>query len=455
MAIVQSLFSQFVEKYFSQIVGRVTERFNDRKEEEQLLHKRMLSEDYSADMTWKSAGINHSVVAADIVSLGSRLPLKKRGSLSTASGQLPKVGMKYRKDEKDITDMNIMIARGTNEATIAGKMFNDVPKSIKGIDLRNEILFLEGFSTGMCLVDSENNDGTGIRVDYGYKEENTCHAITAPWGTPSATPVTDLQQLFDKAVDDSNAINHIWLSEKRFNDIRRSDEGKDLAARFLNMVVTGTPPTPKRSVMLEALGDEFGATFHIVKSSIRIEKPDGSFDSVKPFAEDNVVATPTENVGRLVYGTLAEETNPVEGVTYEKSGSYILVSEFSNNEPLEEYTASQAICLPVIDGVDEIYILHTDSTEARFSVNPSELSFGAEGGTQRVDLHYDGNLGDVVVQVQADGDWVKANRKGDKILVKVSANEGEENRTATVGAGILTGGRFDPVEISISQTAAE
>lgn len=450
MAIVKSLFSQFVEKYFSGIVAKVTEKYNDKPKEEQLMFERMLTEDYSADMTWKSAGINHSVVAADVVSLGSRLPLKKRGSLSTAAGQLPKVGVKYRKDEKDITDMNIMIARGTNEATIAGKMFNDVSKAIKGVKLRNEILFLQGFSTGMCLVDSENNDGTGIRVDYGYKEENTLHAITAPWGNQSATPVTDLQQLFDKALEDSNAINHIWISEKRFNDIRRSAEGKELAARFLNMVIVSTPPTPKRSVMLEALGDEFGATFHIVKSSIRIEKPDGSFDSVKPFAEDNVIATPTEDVGRLVYGTLAEETNPVDGVTYEKSGSYILVSEFSNNEPLEEYTASQAICLPVIDGVDEIYVLHTDSTGTELSVDPSELSFAAEGGTQKVDIHYDGGLGGLIVHAQDD--WVKANRKGDKITVKVSANDGESSRTSTVLVADTDG--TASATITVTQAAA-
>lgn len=56
--------------------------------------------------------------------------------------------------------------------------------------------------------------------------------------------------------------------------------------------------------MLEALADEYGATFRIVDSSFRIEKPDGSYTSVKPWAEANIVGLPAKR-SRLVYGTLA------------------------------------------------------------------------------------------------------------------------------------------------------
>lgn len=449
MAIVRSLFSEYVEKYFKGVVGDITEQYNDKAKEQTLLHKTMLTEEYSADMTWKSTDINHSVVAADYVSLGSRLPLKKRDTLSRAEGRLPKAGIKFRKDEKDITDINIMIARGAQEGIIAGKIFNDVPKSIKAIDLRNEIAFLEGLSTGMCLVESDTNDGTGIRVNFGYRDENTFHATTAAWGGASATPVTDLRQLFDKANEDGNTIGHIWISEKRFNDIRSSAEGKDLAARYLDLVIVSTPPTPKRSTMLDALKDEFGAVFHIVNTSIRIEHQDGTFAAVKPFAEDNVVATPTENVGRLVYGTLAEETNPVSDVVYEKSGSYTLVSKFSNNEPLEEFTSAQAICLPVIDGVGGIYLLHTDSTAEGLSLSPTTMSFDATGGSKTADIHYDGSLGDLTIS--SNQTYATAKRSGDKITVKMTANATQSQRTATI---TVTDSTLSAT-ISLTQAAAE
>lgn len=82
----------------------------------------------------------------------------------------------------------------------------------------------------------------------------------------------------------------------------------------------------------------------------------------KSLDTNKLVFLPSENVGRLIYGALAEETNPVAGVVYQKVDDFILLSKFSKNDPLREFTTSQAIALPVIDNVDEIYTL--DSQEA-------------------------------------------------------------------------------------------
>lgn len=443
-----SIFAEFVEKYFQLIVGRITETFNEKKQEQQLMHKSMLTEDYSPDMHWDSTNINRSMVAADVVSLGSPLPLKKRDRISRAGGRLPKVGILFHKDEQDISDINVMIARGARESSVAAKIMDDVKKAIRGVDLRNEILFLEGLSTGMCLVDSETNDGTGIRADFGYKKENTMHAITAPWTSASATPVDDINQIFEKAVEDSVTIEHAYISEKAFKRLRNSEQGKALAARYMNVVFTATTQltVPKTETMLEALKDEFGATFHIVKSSIRIENPDGSFTNVKPFAEDNVVFTPTDNIGRLVYGTLAEETNPVNGVDYEKSGSYVLVSKFSENNPLMEYTSAQAICLPVIDEADSIYLLHTDATSEGLSLSESTLTYTNDGGKQTVDIHYDGDLSNLTIT--SSETFVTVKRTKDKLAVTAAANSSTaRTATVTVSDGTLT------ATVSVSQAA--
>lgn len=444
---LQTLFQEYVEKWFKGIVGSVTERFNGKKNEETMLHKTMLTEEYSADMTWESTDINHNIVAADVVAMDSTLPLKKRGVLATASGKLPKLGIKFRKGEKEISDINIMIARGAEEGIVANKIFDDTPKAIKGIDVRKEIMFEEGFSTGTTIVEGDTNDGTGIRVDYGYREDNTFHATTAVWGNASATPIEDLQQMFDKANADGNSIGHMWMSKKSFNVIRNSTEGKELAARYLNVLFTDSTslPTPNRNTMLEALNDEFGATFHVVDNSYRIQKKDGSYINVKPFAEDNIVATATENVGRLVYGTLVEETNPVNGVVYEKSGSHILVSKFSENEPFAEFTTAQAICLPVIDGVEGIYILHTDATSTSLSLSKSTLVLPVDGGSDVVDIHYDGALSDLTLTWTTGGVYT-AKRRGDKITVTAASTHESTSDTLTVSDGTSS------ATLSISQT---
>ena len=450
---LQSIFSEYVEKYFRLIVGKITEKFNDKKNETTMLHKTMLTEEYSADMTWEGTTINHFIVAADVVSMDSSLPLKKRGSMQRAGGKLPKLGIKYRKGEKDVSDINVMIARGTDEATVVAKLFDDAGKAVRGIDVRTEIMFEEGLSTGYAIVEGEDNDGTGIRVNYGYKSDNTFHALTAEWSSNEATPVKDIQQMFDKAQLDGNSIAHIWLSRKAFNEIRYSTEGKELAARFLNVLFTENTnlPTPSRATMLDALRDEFGAEFHIIDSAFRIQKPDGTYKTVKPFDEDNVIGTPSENVGRLVYGTLVEETNPVNAVDYVKSGSHILVSKYSTNDPFAEMTAAQAICLPVIDDVDGIYILKTGGTGV-LSVDKSSVFFHNEADSTGVKVKVYAENSYTVSQT-ASTSWLTVTKSadGETLTLTVGANATGSARTSTV---TLTDSESNTVTIAVTQAAA-
>lgn len=442
-----SLFMAFIAKFFSVVVGKITEKWNDKKNEEALLFKTMLTEEYSADLKWGSTELNHSVVAADVVALDSSLPLKRRGTMSHATGTIPKMGMKLRKGEKDINDINTMIAKGTNEATIAAKLFDDASKVIKGIDIRTEIMFLQALSTGVTLIEDDENVGTGVRVDFGYLPEKTVHASIV-WGASGYTPITDLRKMFDKAQAEGDAINHLFMSEKAFDQIRNSAEGKLLAATSANMVITDASllPLPTRTNFKTVIEDEFSATLHIIKSRFKIENHDGSKKTVIPFAEANVIGAPDGIVGRLVYGTLAEETNPVNGVDYAKSGNSILVSKYSKTDPLEEFTASQSLRMPVIDGGSDMYMLHTDSTGV-LTVTPTTMSFGNTKSSKTATVHTDSSLSTLTIASSESFCTVKRNKN--TITVTCEANASTE-RTATV---TITQGS-ETATIAVTQAAA-
>lgn len=424
----KSLFIEYIEKFFKGIVGKITEKINGKPKEQQLLHKTMLTEEYSADLSWGSSELDASIVAADVVSMDSSLPLKSRDKVSSAHGTIPKIGIKYEKGEKAISDINVMKAKGVNEQTVASKIFNDVQKVIKGIQVRIEIMFLQALSTGYTLVDDPDNVGTGIRVNFGYKDENTFHAKKAKWGNSTATPQDDVQQLFDKADEDGNSIGLVLISKKYFNYFRQSEQGITMAALYQQRIVTDNTklPVPSRSLMLEALEDEYGVPFRIIDASFKVERTNGSKVTVRPWKEGNIVAIPSENVGRVVYGTLAEETNPVSGVSYQKSGSYILVAEFSKTDPLQEFTTGQALALPVIDGAESIYVLHADST-LDLELDKTSLTFSKEAGSQTVNVVHT----DSKVTASADQTWCKPSVKNGVITVKVEANSSDE-RTANV-----------------------
>ena len=451
MAQNTSIFASYVDKFFKGFVGRFTELFNGKREAPTYLYTSMLTEEYTPDLTWNSTSLNNSIVAADVVAMDSSLPLKKRSTISRASGDVAKIGMKLSLKEKQISDIMVMQSKGQQEADIARRVLDNVPKVINGIHTRVEIMFEQALSSGQVLVSSDN-EGVGIRVDFGYKAENTFHATTAAWSSTSATPLDDIRQLFDAASNNSDTISDIWMSEQYFNYARKTEQVKELVAANNNQVITASSslPVPNRSKTLEALNDEFSATFHIINNSYKVEDKAGNQTPVKPWVQPNIVGTPSAVVGRLVYGTLAEDLNRVAGVTYSKSG-FILVSEYSVNEPsLAEFTASQALAMPVIDDGEHIYILHADGTGV-VSVDPTSLSFTASANNvgKKVKVHSDKAW---TAAVPVADSWATVTYTAEEVTVKVSANSGSgaAKRTTTL---TITDSEGNTAEVEIEQAA--
>lgn len=366
----ESLFLEFVQSWFpklSNVVYKVNEK---RKDTLTYLHKSMLRKEYSVDQKWESASVNTTYVAADVVSMDSPLPLKRRDSLAASNGKLPKVGMKIRLGEEDINNINLMKAKGTNFVQVVAKMTNDAVRCVTGVDERNEAIFLKGLSEGITLVEDEDNVGTGIRVNYKYLDSNK-YGVSAKWGETGFTPVSDIAHVLEKIAEDQNDCSVIALSLASYNLMRRSEEGKQLAANYASQVVLENSilPVPTPAKFEEAFAAEYGnVKFLKINRTVTIEK-DGKRKKIRPWNDNKIIFLPSEEVGALVYGTLAEETNPVTGVIYTKANEYVLVSKYSKNDPLQEYTASQSLCLPVIEGVDEIYQM--DITEAQ-AVDPTK-----------------------------------------------------------------------------------
>lgn len=354
-----SLFIEFVKKYFKPLSNKYVEKINDIKNAPQYFFKSMLRKSYSIDLKWESGSVNNSIVAADVVAMDSPLPLKKRGALRRASGDLPKLGMKFSKGERLLTDIQIMRAKGVSEAEIATKIFEDTPKCISGIYERLEDAFLTGLSEGVTLVPEENNVGTGIRVDFGFLDANKFGA-SKKWGNTGYMPLDDINRVISAAQENGHKIERIMIGKSAYNNLRNSEDAKVLVANFQRIVFANASvlKTPSRSAFNEAFQDEYDCELVVVDRTIRVEK-NGVQRKIKPFDTNKLVFLTSDVVGSLVYGTLAEEGTPVAGVEYAKVDDYILISKYSKNDPLQEFTSSQALVLPVIENVDEIYVLDT------------------------------------------------------------------------------------------------
>ena len=431
----ESLFIEFIRSIFPKLNLYVKEKEAPKKRT--YLHKTMLREDYSADQKWEGTSAKTTYVAADIVEMDSPLPIKKRGSIATSNGKLPKIGMKKILFESDINNINIMKAhyqmaatdeaKKAEKARIINKLIDDGVACSVGIDEKNEMNFLIGLSEGVVAIPDEDNSGKALRINYGYMAENSFKTVTK-----DVVEKDDLQRVFDKADADGNTIIKVMLAKTKFNAMRRQQWAKELVADFLGKVYDADTklPVPSANNFADALEDEFGAVFERVDRTVIIEK-NGKQKSVKPWNENRIIFICNEQVGTLVWGTLAEATNPVEGVQYSTVDNYKLISKYSKNEPsLQEMTSGQALVLPVIEDVDQIYSLTTDEAE--------EVDTEAET-TDSTDQYttYKGEKykkTDLIAALKALGANVKSNSTDETIIKAINAlsDEDEEKLLASV-----------------------
>jgi hypothetical protein len=361
----QSIFIKWVEKFFPGITIKVVETLNGTDRQPSYLHRQMLTKEYSTDGTWNSLTSDNTNVVADVVAMDSSLPLKSRPAISSASGEIPKMGMELKLNEKQLTALDVLVATGASDAQIVAKLFADTPRVIAGIYEQCEAIFLEGLSSGVAVVDT-NNVGTGVRLDYGYKSANKSGTTGAIWSTANltgVTPLTDIRVLLDIANTAGKSPRFIFMDTVSFNRLKGSDEGKNLYATTIGNFGT-TKPIPTSAQFTSAFQDEYGLQIRIVDRSVTYEI-DGNKTTVKPWATGQVVLTDSENVGSLVWSTLAEANHPVSGVTYTTADNFILASKYRQNKPsLGEFTSAQARVAPVITGVEGIFVLDTLTVQA-------------------------------------------------------------------------------------------
>lgn len=354
----ESLFVKYTSWLSAIILGVVT-KINGGKTELSYLHKSMLTEELSTDLKWSTLTINSTIVAADIVAMDSPLPLKKRDAIGTANGEITKLGMKKKLTEKQLSDIDTLVAKKVENKVIIEKIFNDAVSCTMGIFEKMEYVFLSALSTGIALIEDTENVGTGIRIDYGYSDANK-FGVVKSWSDAAAKPIDDIQRVIKEARSKGISLKFMMMDQNTFDNMASNDQVRQYFA-FSQNFVGSSVPVPDQEQVNNMLQKRYKLTIVIVDRTVITER-DGKRTVQTPWAENKVVFLETQKVGRLVYGILAEETRQSKAATYAKAGKYILLKKWSEEEPFSEHTSSQALAIPVIDAVDSIYLL--DSEEA-------------------------------------------------------------------------------------------
>ena len=362
----ESLFVKYTGWLTAIILGVIT-KINGGKTELSYLHKSMLTEELSTDLKWSTLTVNSTIVAADMVAMDSPLPLKKRDAIGTADGEITKLGMKKQMSEKQLSDIDILVSKKVENKIIVEKIFNDAVACTMGIFEKLEYIFLTSLSNGIGLVEDTENVGTGVRIDFGYKDANK-FGVVKPWSDSTSKPLDDIKNVLKAAKDKGVSLKFMLMDQSTFDNLADNDQVKQYFAFSQNFVGSGIP-IPDLEQVNSMLMKRYKLTITIIDRTIITER-DGVRTVKTPWAANKVIFLETQKVGRLMYGILAEETRQSKAATYTKAGSFILLKKWSSEEPFAEFTSSQALAIPVIDAVDSIFSL--DSEEAAVDVQTED-----------------------------------------------------------------------------------
>lgn len=374
----KSLFA-FLAVWYSAIAKKLESTVNGKNEDEPIkyFHKEMLTQEMSTDLKWGSSTIDGSIVAADIVAMDSELPLKRQDAISTATGDIPKAGMKLKLTEKQLSDIDTMRAKGVALVEIVKKVFGQVKKVVFGIYERNEAMFLEALSTGQTLVEDSENVGLGIRVDFGIPESNRYNA-SKPWSDPTAKIVDDIKARIKAAKSKGKSSSVVMMDDVTASYVSDNEQIKNNFAFAGGIATVGANvPSLDDEQLISFFKKKFGLKLIVVDRQVTTEK-NGIRTVHTPWAAGIVTFLPSEKAGRLVYGILAEDTRRDAAIMYEKV-EYILVKKWHTNEPFSEFTSSQALCLPVIDNATSIFLLDTKSANVEDEQTEGDANFDYNG----------------------------------------------------------------------------
>lgn len=355
----KSLFAQWVDKWFGPLARKVVETINGTKNPLTYLHLSMLRPEFSTTLKWGTLSSNNTMVSADVVAMDSSLPLKERDSIKKYEGDIPKLGMKLYLNEKTMSDIGILQRTTGQENEVVRKLFADTKKVTVGIYEMLEFMFLQSLSSGVTSITNEKNPGLGIRIDFGHPASNKFGAVTK-WSDPNSKPLDDIERITTVARAKGDLLPYIYMDRTTFNSFKKNAQVREMFAFSLGFTGTNVP-IPSLQQVNDFLTSNYGITITIIERTVTFEK-NGERTVKTPWAENAVVFLPTTQVGTLTYGRLAEEDHPAKQVDYQKVANYILLSKYHKNDPIREFTSSQALVLPVIDNMESIYIL--DAEEA-------------------------------------------------------------------------------------------
>ncbi len=220
---------------------------------------------------------------------------------------------------------------------------------------RIDMMYYEGLYKGTMTVSATNNTKSGISYTANLGV-TSYKAQTAAWTTSSATPITDIINVVNKAGEKGKTILKIRMSAKTYRNMCSTTEvaGK-FEMKFTKANVTANP------ISIEAMNAYLES---VQLPTIEVEAPkfityaDGTSVSLIP--DNRVVFQCAPKVAVLKIADPLEAIDPIPNKTYAQYDGN-LVGFWRSDEG--RFVDCEMWATPVFTGVKSFFILKTDEVE--------------------------------------------------------------------------------------------
>jgi hypothetical protein len=311
-------------------------------------------------------------VMADVTAYNTSAPEKKRKIVTKLQGEIPSIRVSRSMDEIKLKEYNILQSQaGAPYQALLDLVFDDVSFVTEACLARAEWLALQAMSQGYISLTTSNNAGiiTTTNVDFGMAAANKRVLKTATatrvWNNGTAanyTPITDIQALVNDAKSSGLKFKYLIMNYTNWLYFIASTEVMNQVWPYVgpNSVVSSTSvPLPALDQVNAYMRARMLPEIVVLDQSLTFEA-DGTHTQTNtdPWITKYVLFVPDLSIGETLYTPSAEELNKPSQVMQAKKGP-ILVSKWSDVNPVAEYTKGELNAFPSWPAIDSCWRLNT------------------------------------------------------------------------------------------------
>ena len=324
-------------------------------------------------------GAEGNRVAADIVSYNASAPEKMRPVHDVMKTELPPIRIKRKMSETNLNDYFILqrLADDASHRKALQMIFNDVDFCMDGVLARLEWMTIQMLSYGKISLTTSNNAGVITETDIDFQlPSGNQEYIGSAGGTASANyywttgakstndPITDIEAIVKEGKDSGVKFKYILMNNTKWYELRESAAVQAFVAPYLVYGGTAARRAPSVKIMNEALAGYGLPSVYVVDTRVTIEQADHTQTSTDPWYHNKYVTfIPEKKLGKLFWCPTAEEQAKPKQATHVKKGP-ILISKYSETDPVAEYTVGLLNAFPSWPSIDKAWILNTESHTA-------------------------------------------------------------------------------------------